>query len=78
MKHKCGIAFYTYCSTFRHEAYYRHTTRSCVRTITDNVQVCNHSPNRFSSLRECEQSCVHSEVPKEQCFEKTLFSWCGR
>ncbi|KAH7948221.1 hypothetical protein HPB52_019502 [Rhipicephalus sanguineus] len=45
-KHKCGLAFYTYCLTFRHEAYYRHTTRSCVRTLVDDVHVCNHSPNR--------------------------------
>ncbi|XP_077486110.1 uncharacterized protein LOC144097240 [Amblyomma americanum] len=77
-KHKCGLAFYTYCSKFRHEAYYRHTTRTCVRTITDDVQVCNHSPNRFATRKECEQSCVHSRQPSDVCFDKTLFSWCSR
>ncbi|KAH6928345.1 hypothetical protein HPB50_014781 [Hyalomma asiaticum] len=77
-KHKCGLAFYTYCSTFRHEAYYRHTTRSCVRTITDDVHVCNHSPNRFTSLTECRRKCVHAQLPSDACFEKTLFSWCNR
>ncbi|KAH7936488.1 hypothetical protein HPB49_000100 [Dermacentor silvarum] len=77
-KHKCGLAFYTYCSTFRHEAYYRHTTRSCVRTITDDVHVCNHSPNRFTSRSECQRQCVHNQMPSDACFEKTLFSWCNR
>ncbi|KAL1479444.1 hypothetical protein MTO96_034820 [Rhipicephalus appendiculatus] len=77
-KHKCGLAFYTYCLTFRHEAYYRHTTRSCVRTIMDDVHVCNHSPNRFTSHSECEKKCVHTRVTSDACFENTLFSWCNR
>ncbi|KAL3251196.1 hypothetical protein MRX96_055228 [Rhipicephalus microplus] len=77
-KHKCGLAFYTYCLTFLHEAYYRHTTRSCVRTLVDDVHVCNHSPNRFTSRSECEKKCVHTHVTSDACFEKTLFSWCNR
>ncbi|XP_075550526.1 uncharacterized protein LOC142584269 [Dermacentor variabilis] len=77
-RHKCGLAFYTYCSTFRHEAYYRHTTRSCVRTVTDDVHVCNHSPNRFTSRSECQRKCVRNQMPSDACFEKTLFSWCNR
>ncbi|KAH6928057.1 hypothetical protein HPB50_011063 [Hyalomma asiaticum] len=76
--HRCGVAFYTYCSQTRHDVYYRHVTRSCVRTITDNVQVCNHSPNRFATLEACKHSCIRSELPSESCFEKTLFSWCSR
>ncbi|KAL3244409.1 hypothetical protein MRX96_018756 [Rhipicephalus microplus] len=76
-KHKCGLAFYTYCLTFLHEAYYRHTTRSCVRTLVDDVHVCNHSPNRFTSRGECEKKCVHTHVTSDACFEKTLFSWCN-
>ncbi|KAL1478422.1 hypothetical protein MTO96_016262 [Rhipicephalus appendiculatus] len=49
---RCGLSFYTYCSKLRHEAYYRHSTHSCVLTITDDVQVCNHSPNKFATLWE--------------------------
>ncbi|KAH7938063.1 hypothetical protein HPB49_019616 [Dermacentor silvarum] len=76
--HRCGVAFYTYCSETRHDVYYQHATRSCVPTLTDHVQVCNHSPNRFATLQACQQSCIHSELPSESCFERTLFAWCRR
>ncbi|KAL3197783.1 hypothetical protein MRX96_044713 [Rhipicephalus microplus] len=76
-RHKCGVAFYTYCSETRHGIYYRHGTRSCVRTRTDHVQVCNRSPNRFATLQACKNSCMHNELPAEPCFEKALFSWCS-
>ncbi|KAL1477934.1 hypothetical protein MTO96_035349 [Rhipicephalus appendiculatus] len=77
-RHRCGVAFYTYCSETRHHVYYRHGTRSCVPTRKDYVQVCNHSPNRFATLQACKKSCMHNELPAESCFEKTLFSWCSR
>ncbi|KAH7947588.1 hypothetical protein HPB52_013858 [Rhipicephalus sanguineus] len=75
---RCGFSFYTYCTKLRHEAYYRHSTHSCVLTITDDVQVCNHSPNKFATLGECQRSCVHTRMPSVACLEKPLFSWCGR
>ncbi|KAH7947634.1 hypothetical protein HPB52_014837 [Rhipicephalus sanguineus] len=77
-RHRCGVAFYTYCSETRHDVYYRHVTRSCVPTRTDYVQVCNRSPNRFATLEACKHSCMHSELPAESCFEKALFSGCSR
>ncbi|KAH8022271.1 hypothetical protein HPB51_023158 [Rhipicephalus microplus] len=76
-RHRCGVAFYTYCSENRHDVYYRHGTRSCVPTRTDHVQVCNRSPNRFATLQACKNSCMHNELPAEPCFEKALFSWCS-
>ncbi|KAH6928887.1 hypothetical protein HPB50_020695 [Hyalomma asiaticum] len=75
---RCGLFFYTYCSKLRHEAYYRRSTHSCVLTITDDVQVCNHSPNKFATLGECQHSCVRTRMPSVSCLEKPLFFWCGR
>ncbi|KAH7947589.1 hypothetical protein HPB52_013859 [Rhipicephalus sanguineus] len=75
---RCGLSFYTYCSKLRHEAYYRHSTHSCVLTIMDDVQVCNHSPNKFVTLGECQRRCVHTPTPSVACLEKPLFSWCSR
>ncbi|KAL1478421.1 hypothetical protein MTO96_016261 [Rhipicephalus appendiculatus] len=78
MDQRCGLPFYTYCSKLRHEAYYRHSTHSCVLTIMDDVQVCNHSPNKFATLADCQRSCVHTRMPSAACLEEPLFSWCGR
>ncbi|KAH8022277.1 hypothetical protein HPB51_023164 [Rhipicephalus microplus] len=78
MNQRCGLPFYTYCPKLRHEAYYRHSTRSCVLTITDDVQVCNHSPNKFATLAECQRSCVHARMPSGACLDKPLFSRCSR
>lgn len=77
-KQRCGSPFYTYCPKLRHEAYYRHSTRTCVRTITDDVHVCNHSPNKFATLGECQRSCVHTRMPSVTCFEMPLFFTCSR
>ncbi|XP_070395722.1 uncharacterized protein [Dermacentor albipictus] len=77
-KRMCGSAFYTYCPKLRHEAYYRHSTRTCIRTITDNVHVCNRSPNKFATLGECQRSCVNTRLPSVACFEMPLFFSCSR
>lgn len=54
-------------------ARYQHTSAD-----KDEAPLCNSSPNRFSSLESCRQSCQRNELPAERCFDKTLFTDCGR
>ncbi|XP_075736650.1 uncharacterized protein LOC119161812 isoform X1 [Rhipicephalus microplus] len=44
----------------------------------DLTPLCNSSPNRFSSLESCRESCQRRDVPAERCFDETLFSECRR
>ncbi|XP_050022562.1 uncharacterized protein [Dermacentor andersoni] len=46
------------------------------RRVRDETPLCNSSPNRFSSMDSCRQSCLRSELPAERCFDKTIFSEC--
>ncbi|KAL1417834.1 hypothetical protein MTO96_006091 [Rhipicephalus appendiculatus] len=48
------------------------------RVVKDEAPLCNSSPNRFSSMESCRQSCQRSQLPAERCFDKTIFSECGR
>ncbi|KAH6946211.1 hypothetical protein HPB50_012165 [Hyalomma asiaticum] len=57
----------------RAAARYHHTS-----VDNDAAPLCNSSPNRFSSLESCRQSCQRSELPAERCFEKTIFSECRK
>ncbi|KAL1466008.1 hypothetical protein MTO96_026956 [Rhipicephalus appendiculatus] len=57
----------------RAAARYNHTSGN-----KDLTPLCNSSPNRFTSLESCRQSCQRSDVPAERCFDKTLFSECRR
>ncbi|KAH7984579.1 hypothetical protein HPB52_022853 [Rhipicephalus sanguineus] len=66
-----------------HEAVKEVASRAAARYYHTSVDkdlapLCNSSPNRFSSLESCRQSCQRSEVPAERCFDKALFSECRR
>lgn len=48
------------------------------RVTKGEAPLCNSSPNRFSSIESCRQTCLRSHLPAERCFDKTIFSECGR
>ncbi|XP_070394549.1 uncharacterized protein [Dermacentor albipictus] len=78
-KPECGAVFYTYCRKPRREFFYRASLNACLAAADDwPAQLCNRGPNRFTSWRECEASCVLMEPPLEACLDKTLLLGCRR
>ncbi|KAH6948849.1 hypothetical protein HPB50_026600 [Hyalomma asiaticum] len=48
------------------------------RAAKYETPLCNSSPNRFSTAESCRQTCQKSSRPPERCFDKTIFSECGK
>ncbi|XP_037521285.1 uncharacterized protein LOC119398513 [Rhipicephalus sanguineus] len=74
----CDGVFYTYCARAPPQFLYDALSRTCIESGTDEVQLCNHSPNRFASKAECARSCVHGFAPADKCFDTPIFAKCGR
>ncbi|KAH6942312.1 hypothetical protein HPB50_003859 [Hyalomma asiaticum] len=74
----CDGVFYTYCTRAPPQFLYDSSSRSCIESERDEVQLCNRSPNRFSSKAECARSCVHGFAQADRCFDTTVFAKCGR
>ncbi|KAH8037516.1 hypothetical protein HPB51_011665 [Rhipicephalus microplus] len=74
----CDGVFYTYCSRAPPQFLYDALSRTCIEPGLDEVQLCNHSPNRFASKVECARSCVHGFAQADKCFDTPVFAKCGR
>lgn len=74
----CDGVFYTYCSRAPPQFLYDAVSRTCIEPGLDEVQLCNHSPNRFASKVECARSCVHGFSQADKCFDTPVFAKCGR
>lgn len=72
----CSVVLYSYCSHKRQEFYFVPTNNSCVAASADTAMVCNHSPNRFTSEKNCKSKCIDSTFPSERCFTTAIFSRC--
>nr|XP_054922243.1 uncharacterized protein LOC129382384 [Dermacentor andersoni] len=72
----CSVVLYSYCSHKRQEFYFVPSNNSCVAASVDTAMVCNHSPNRFRSERNCKAKCIDSAFPSERCFTTAIFSRC--
>ncbi|XP_077486551.1 uncharacterized protein LOC144097793 [Amblyomma americanum] len=72
----CSMVLYSYCSRRRQEFYFQSTSNSCVVVSGDTTGVCNHSPNRFTSQRNCKAKCIDNSNPSERCFSTAMFSKC--
>nr|XP_050027915.2 uncharacterized protein LOC126523307 [Dermacentor andersoni] len=55
---KCGDALYTFCNMLYQLYHYRASSNECVFTVTENVRVCNRSPDRFATMDDCQRVCV--------------------
>ncbi|XP_070395726.1 uncharacterized protein [Dermacentor albipictus] len=55
---KCGDALYTFCGMLYQLYHYRASSNECVFTVTENVRVCNRSPDRFATMDDCRRVCV--------------------
>ncbi|KAL1471731.1 hypothetical protein MTO96_039777 [Rhipicephalus appendiculatus] len=72
----CSMVLYSYCSHKRQEFHFVPGNKSCVAATADNLMVCNHSPNRFTSEKNCKAKCIDSTYPSERCFTTAIFSRC--
>lgn len=77
----CNGALYTSCLKYRREFRYSRSANACVEAGEDQAAarffVCNRGPNHFSSVLNCERSCVLSEHPEDACLDQALFTACN-
>ncbi|KAH6928911.1 hypothetical protein HPB50_021593 [Hyalomma asiaticum] len=72
----CSVVLYSYCSHKHQEFHFVPANNSCIAASEDNVMVCNHSPNRFTSEKSCRAKCIDSTYPSDRCFTTAIFSRC--
>ncbi|XP_077512482.1 uncharacterized protein LOC144123536 isoform X2 [Amblyomma americanum] len=74
----CGEPRQTYCNTSELSFFYRHEHDFCDSSFREQVFVCNHSPNRFSSLKGCINACIKNAKPFARCLQEPIFTKCNR
>ncbi|XP_049528917.1 uncharacterized protein LOC119462386 [Dermacentor silvarum] len=75
----CGSVFYTFCGHPPLEFHYHRAANACVQTnALEAVDICNRGENRFASLDNCLESCVSPKHPRQECFQRPLFTRCAR
>ncbi|KAH6940399.1 hypothetical protein HPB50_027549 [Hyalomma asiaticum] len=74
----CGRFRFSFCSESKGGAYFDPMLASCLPASAQLVYVCNRSPNRFSSLRDCRRSCVEATRPHRRCMATPEFSHCDK
>lgn len=74
----CGEPQQTYCPEVKLSFYYRYERDYCDSTYREQVFVCNHSPNRFSSLKGCTNACIKNSKPFARCQQQPIFTKCNR
>lgn len=77
---RCGRAQFVFCenetSAFYHVA--GAGGGACLPSTRGHLNICNRSPNGFSSLSDCELFCVHRNHPQKRCGRPAIFSTCAR
>ncbi|XP_065290820.1 uncharacterized protein [Dermacentor albipictus] len=77
---RCGRAQFVFCgnetSAFYHVAGADGGT--CLVSTRGHPNICNRSPNGFSSLSDCERFCVDRKHPQKRCGGPAIFSTCAR
>lgn len=74
----CGEPQQTYCPEVKLSFFYRYERDYCDSTYREQVFVCNHSPNRFSSLKGCTNACIKNAKPFARCQQQPIFTKCNR
>lgn len=74
----CGEPKQTYCAKSELSFFYRHEHDFCDSSFHEQVFVCNHSPNRFSSLKGCTNACIKNTKPFARCLQQPIFTKCNR
>ncbi|XP_065290821.1 uncharacterized protein [Dermacentor albipictus] len=74
----CGEPQQTYCPEIKLSFFYRHERDYCDSTYREQVFVCNHSPNRFSSRKGCMNACIKNAKPFARCKQQPIFTKCNR
>ncbi|XP_054924191.2 uncharacterized protein [Dermacentor andersoni] len=74
----CDGVFYTYCARAPPQFLYDARSQTCIESGRDEVQLCNHSPNRFATKADCARSCVHGFAQADRCFDTPVFAKCTR
>ncbi|XP_075732919.1 uncharacterized protein LOC142775404 [Rhipicephalus microplus] len=73
----CEPPSFTCCNASRPEFYYDHSSRDC-ESVSRDVQLCNHGPNRFLSKHSCDRKCVKTNRPQDRCSQVVTFVKCRR
>lgn len=74
----CGEPQQTYCPEIKLSYFYRYERDFCDSTYREQVFVCNHSPNRFSSRKGCTNACIKNAKPFARCKQQPIFTKCNR
>ncbi|XP_075728620.1 uncharacterized protein LOC142769342 isoform X2 [Rhipicephalus microplus] len=74
----CGEPQQTYCPKSEKSYFYQYERDYCESTYREQVFVCNHSPNRFSSLKGCTNACIKNPKPFSRCQQQPVFTKCNR
>ncbi|XP_065309569.1 uncharacterized protein [Dermacentor albipictus] len=74
----CDGVFYTYCARAPPQFLYDARSQTCIESGEDEVELCNHSPNRFATKADCARSCVHGFAQADRCFDTPVFAKCTR
>ncbi|XP_072142350.1 uncharacterized protein [Dermacentor andersoni] len=74
----CGEPQQTYCPEIKLSFFYRYERDYCDSTYREQVFVCNHSPNRFSSRKGCTNACIKNAKPFARCKQQPIFTKCNR
>ncbi|KAL3254792.1 hypothetical protein MRX96_017534 [Rhipicephalus microplus] len=77
-RHLCNAVFYSYCPEPRNEFVFDPVMRTCVNARDHEIELCNQSPNRFHTRADCHSSCVRTERPSANCFDRPAFAKCQR
>ncbi|XP_075728605.1 uncharacterized protein LOC142769338 [Rhipicephalus microplus] len=78
---RCGRVEFVFCENSSSNAFYYATSAdggTCVSSKRGHMNICNKSPNGFSSLSDCEQFCVNRHHPQMRCRRPAVFTTCSR
>lgn len=75
---QCGEPKQAFCEETKLAYFYRKERKFCDSSYQDPVYVCNHSPNRFGSLKACTSACIKNNKPLPKCQKQPIFTECNR